>query len=50
MPVAALFENLEGGAIVDEFLDWLPGVDRAQAEAVLEHLLARSEATSQTIR
>jgi uncharacterized protein (DUF433 family) len=37
VPVKALFENLEGGARVDEFLDWFPGVKRKQAEAVLEH-------------
>jgi uncharacterized protein (DUF433 family) len=37
VPVTALFENLEGGARVDEFLDWFPGVKREQVEAVLEH-------------
>jgi uncharacterized protein (DUF433 family) len=37
VPVSALFENLEGGATVDEFLEWFPGVSRAQVEAVLEH-------------
>lgn len=37
VPVRALFENLEGGATVDEFLMWFPGVERAQVEAVLEH-------------
>ena len=37
VPVAALFENLESGARLEEFLDWFPGVTRAQAEAVLEH-------------
>jgi uncharacterized protein (DUF433 family) len=37
VPVAALFENLEGGASLDQFLEWFPGVTRAQAEAVLEH-------------
>ncbi len=35
--VRALFENLEGGATVDGFLEWFPGVTRAQVEAVLEH-------------
>jgi uncharacterized protein (DUF433 family) len=35
--VRALFENLEGGATVDEFLEWFPGVTRTQVEAVLEH-------------
>ncbi len=35
-PVRALFENLEDGASVDDFLEWFPGVQRAQVEAVLE--------------
>lgn len=37
VPVGALFENLEGGATVDEFLAWFPGVAREQIEAVLAH-------------
>jgi uncharacterized protein (DUF433 family) len=37
VPVRALFENLEGGATVDDFLDWFPGVTREQVTAVLEH-------------
>jgi uncharacterized protein (DUF433 family) len=37
VPVRALFENLEDGATVSEFLTWFPGVTRAQVEAVLEH-------------
>jgi uncharacterized protein (DUF433 family) len=37
VPVKALFENLEGGATVDEFLAWFPGVTRQQVDAVLEH-------------
>ena len=36
VPVKALFENLEGGATVDQFLEWFPGVSREQALAVLE--------------
>ena len=36
MPVKTLFENLEDGATVDQFLEWFPGVPRAQALAVLE--------------
>src|ERR1035438_7209162 len=35
VPVAALFENLEDGATVDNFLEWFPGVAREQVEAVL---------------
>jgi uncharacterized protein (DUF433 family) len=38
VPVRALFENLEDGATVDDFLEWFPGVNRAQAEAVLKHV------------
>ena len=37
VPVKALFENLEDGARVDDFLEWFPGVTRAQAEEVLRH-------------
>jgi uncharacterized protein (DUF433 family) len=37
VPVAALFENLEAGAQVAEFLRWFPGVSLEQARAVLEH-------------
>jgi uncharacterized protein (DUF433 family) len=37
VPVSALFENLEGGARVDEFLEWFPGVTRDQVDAVLRH-------------
>jgi uncharacterized protein (DUF433 family) len=37
VPVRALFENLEAGASVDDFLKWFPGVAREQAVAVLVH-------------
>ena len=37
VPVTALFENLEAGATIDEFVDWFPGVTRQQALAVLQH-------------
>ena len=36
VPVKALFENLEDGATIDEFLIWFPGVNRNQIIAVLE--------------
>jgi uncharacterized protein (DUF433 family) len=35
VPVKTLFENLESGATVDQFLEWFPGVKREQALAVL---------------
>ena len=37
VPVSALFSNIEGGATVDEFLEWFPGVTREQVKMVLEH-------------
>jgi len=37
VPVRALFENLETGARLDEFLRWFPGVSKEQAEGVLQH-------------
>ena len=37
VPVKALFENLEDGARVDDFLEWFPGVTRHQVELVLRH-------------
>ena len=40
VPVRALFENLEDGATVDDFLEWFPGVTRSHVEAVLEHATA----------
>jgi uncharacterized protein (DUF433 family) len=36
VPVKALFENLEDGAGVDDFLRWFSGVKREQVLAVLE--------------
>ena len=40
VPVKALFENLEAGAKVDDFLAWFEGVTRQQVDAVLEHASA----------
>jgi uncharacterized protein (DUF433 family) len=40
VPVRALFENIEDGASVDDFLEWFPGVTRQQVETVLEHASA----------
>ncbi len=36
VPVKALFENLEDGATVDDFIQWFPGVAREQVYGVLE--------------
>ncbi len=37
VPVAALFENLEDGVTLDQFIALFAGVSREQARAVLEH-------------
>jgi uncharacterized protein (DUF433 family) len=37
VPVRALFENLESGASVNDFLKWFPGVTHEQVVTVLEH-------------
>jgi uncharacterized protein (DUF433 family) len=37
VPVSALFENLEDGAQLADFVAWFPGVSLAQARDVLEH-------------
>ncbi len=44
VPVKALFENIEGGATIQEFLDWFPGVAREQVDAVIEHARRSLEA------
>jgi uncharacterized protein (DUF433 family) len=40
VPVRALFDNIEDGASVADFLEWFPGVTRHQIETVLEHASA----------
>ena len=37
VPVSALFENLEDGAGLSEFVEWFPGVSSEQARRVLDH-------------
>jgi uncharacterized protein (DUF433 family) len=37
VPVKALFENLEDGAQVADFVAWFPGVTLEQVRAVIEH-------------
>jgi uncharacterized protein (DUF433 family) len=39
VPVVALFENIEAGASIDDFLSWFPGVTREQVEAILEYTI-----------
>jgi uncharacterized protein (DUF433 family) len=46
VPVSALFENLKDGASIDQFLEWFPGVARAQVEALLDAELRQWEQTA----
>jgi uncharacterized protein (DUF433 family) len=36
VPLKSLFENIEDGATVADFLEWFPGVRREHVVAVLE--------------
>ena len=37
VPVVALFENLEDGITINEFVELFPGVELIHARSVLEH-------------
>lgn len=37
VPVKSLFENLEDGASMDDFLEWFPGITRQQVRGVLKY-------------
>jgi uncharacterized protein (DUF433 family) len=37
MPISTLFENLEDGASVTDFVQWFQGVTLEQVQAVLHH-------------
>ena len=37
IPLYALYENLAGGATIQEFVEWFPGVNEQQVRTVLEH-------------
>lgn len=37
VPLHALYENLAGGATIDEFVEWFPGVTKEQVRTVLEY-------------
>lgn len=46
VPVAALFENLEDGVPIGEFVELFPGVTLEQARAVLEHAARSARAAA----
>jgi len=35
LPVATLFEHLDQGSTIDEFLEWFPSVSREQVHEIL---------------
>ncbi len=37
LPVYALFENLESGATIEQFMEWFKPVDEWKVRAVLQH-------------
>lgn len=41
LPISSLFENLEGGVSLDEWLEAFPSVSREQVIAVLEYARQR---------
>ena len=46
VPISALFDNINDGATLEEFLDWYQGVERWQAESVIDLQIKRLEAVS----
>lgn len=46
VPIAALFEDLEAGATLVQFLEWFPGITLEQAKGVLEHVAQGSLAAA----
>jgi uncharacterized protein (DUF433 family) len=39
VPASALFENLEDGTDISQFVQWFPGVTIDQVRQVLEHVM-----------
>jgi uncharacterized protein (DUF433 family) len=39
VPASALFENLEDGTTISQFVQWFPGVTIGQVRQVLEHVI-----------
>ena len=47
VPVVALFENLEDGVSINEFIELFPGVDLVHARSVLKHIAKSTIAANQ---
>ena len=46
IPASALFENLEDGINIAQFVQWFPGVTTEQVRQVLEHVAQSTAAAS----
>ena len=44
LPVSSLFENLESGATVRDYLEWFEGAEEWKVRAVLQHVAESLEA------
>jgi len=44
VPVAAIFDNLEGGASISEVVEWFPGVTQHQIKVILRFAAKSSAA------
>ena len=47
VPVVALFENLEDGVTINEFVELFPGVELVHARSVLKHIAKSTIAANQ---
>ena len=45
VPISALFENLEDGITITQFVLWFPGVTIDQVKEVLEHVAQSATAS-----
>ena len=50
LPVYALFENLAGGATVEEFMDWFDMEDEQKVRAIFQHVADSLRASAPTPR
>ena len=50
LPVYALFENLAGGATVEEFMDWFDMEDERKVRAVFQHVAESLRTSAPTPR
>ncbi len=50
VPISALLAKVNAGAMLDEFLSWFPGVERARAEKVIDFRMRRLQDVVRRVR